>query len=61
MEPGMNWDALLNPGSLGVMVPMLAVVYFAAVYFIVAAIIKHRERMAMIERGMDPDALQKRS
>ena len=57
----MNWDALLNPGSLGVMVPMLAVVYFAAVYFIVAAIIKHRERMAMIERGMDPDALQKRS
>jgi hypothetical protein len=28
---------------------------------IVAAIIKHRERMAMIERGMDPDALKKRS
>jgi hypothetical protein len=52
----MNWDALLNPASLGVMVPILAVVYF-----IVAAIIQHRERMAMIERGMDPGALKKRS
>jgi heme exporter protein D len=35
---------------LALLIPILAMVYW-----IVASVMKHRERMAMIERGMDPD------
>ncbi len=46
----MNFDALLNPGVLIFLIPILAVTGW-----IVTVIAKHRERMAMIEHGIDPD------
>jgi hypothetical protein len=46
----MDLDAFLNPPVLALMIPILAVVLG-----IVATVAKHRERMAMIEKGMNPD------
>lgn len=43
-----------DPGRIAVMIPIVAVVTFGAVA-IVNAVIKHRERMAMIEMGIHPD------
>ena len=48
----MDWVALFNPGFLIFAVPVLY-----ALGWIVSMILKHRERMAMIERGMDPRLL----
>jgi hypothetical protein len=45
---------LLNPAVLIVAVPVLIVLGWVLTEFL-----KHRERMAMIERGMDPDARKK--
>ena len=46
----MELDRLLDPGSLAVLIPVLAILAG-----IVAIVTKHRERMAMIEKGMNPD------
>lgn len=46
----MDWNALLNPGTLAMLIPVLAILGG-----IVRMVAKHRERMAMIERGMNPD------
>jgi hypothetical protein len=47
----MDWEALLNPGTLAMLIPILGMVGW-----ILAGVSKHRERMAMIEKGMNPDA-----
>jgi hypothetical protein len=47
----MDLNALLNPGTLAMLLPVLGMVGW-----IVAVVTKHRERMAMIEKGMNPDA-----
>ena len=47
----MDLNALLNPGTLALLIPILGVVWC-----IVDSVAKHRERMAMIEKGMDPNA-----
>ena len=44
-----------NPEALGVLLPFVAVIALAVV-IIVKLLIRHRERMAMIERGMHPDS-----
>lgn len=46
----MSFDALLNPGVLALLIPVLAMLGW-----IVTVIAKHRERMALIERGIDPE------
>ena len=47
-------DRFLDPGFLGVMIPIVAIVGgFTAV--IIRRLASHRERMAMIEQGLDPD------
>jgi len=46
----MDFDSLLHPATLIFLIPVLAVLGG-----IVQMLIKHRERMAMIERGMNPD------
>jgi len=46
----MNLDKLLDPGSLALLIPVLVIVGG-----IIAIVTKHRERMAMIEKGMNPD------
>ncbi len=50
----MDWERLLTPSNLPLMIPIVAIV-MGILYAIVAALIRHRERMAMIERGMHPD------
>jgi hypothetical protein len=52
----MNWNRLLSdPGVLAMLIPILGILYF-----IVAAAFKHRERMAMIGRGMNPDSIKEK-
>jgi hypothetical protein len=46
---------LLQPNVLPLLIPICAVVG-GITYAIVSAIIRHRERMAKIEHGIDPDA-----
>ncbi len=47
-------ERFLDPGFLGVMIPILGVVgVFTSLIF--RRLVKHRERMAMIEQGLDPD------
>ena len=47
-------DRLLRPEILGVMIPIVAILTGGAIA-ISARITRHRERLAMIERGMHPD------
>jgi hypothetical protein len=48
-------DCLLNkPDILGIMIPIIAIVALATIV-IIKLLIRHRERMTMIERGMHPD------
>lgn len=45
---------LLNPATVWVLIPVAAIVV-TGIRAITKANHRHRERMAMIERGMDPD------
>ena len=47
-------DRLLRPEILGVMIPIVAILTGGAIA-ISARFARHRERLAMIERGMHPD------
>ena len=46
-------DSILNLG--GLLVPIIAIIVGGAVA-ITTMILRHQERIAKIERGMDPDA-----
>ncbi len=50
----MSWSQLLQPEILVFLIPIIAVL-MGGVLGIVKLLIKHRERMAMIEQGMHPD------
>ncbi len=50
----MGWARILDPGTLALLIPILAVV-FGGTGVIVRMVIRHRERLALIENGMDPD------
>lgn len=51
----MDWVSLLhNPIVIVFLVPIVAIIV-TGVVSIVKMVIAHRERMAMIEQGMDPD------
>lgn len=50
----MEWIKDLDPRTIGVLIPVVAIVG-GFTYAIIKAIIRHRERLAMIERGMHPD------
>jgi hypothetical protein len=43
-----------DPGRLALMIPIIAIIC-GSVMAIVSSVIKHRERMAMIEMGIHPD------
>jgi hypothetical protein len=54
-ESSYNWlDRVLRPEVLGPGVGAVAIVAVAAVV-IAVVIVRHRERMAKIERGIDPN------
>jgi hypothetical protein len=46
-----DWNRLLEPASLAMLIPILVIIWL-----IVLAVVRHRERMAMIASGMHPDA-----
>jgi len=53
-----QWLLTLRPEQLALMLPMVVVVCIAIVGLILGiakVVLQHRERMAMIERGMHPD------
>jgi hypothetical protein len=47
-------DKILHPDVLPLLIPIVAIIGGIG-YAITAAIIRHRERMARIQRDMDPD------
>ena len=47
----MDWNRLLEPASLAMLIPILVIIWL-----IVLAVVRHRERMAMIAGGINPDA-----
>ena len=53
----MDWLRELNPGVVSMLIPIVAIICGIG-YAITKAIIHHRERMAMIERGMNPDTIR---
>jgi hypothetical protein len=46
----MDLERLIESGDILLLIP-----FVMAVGWIVSVVLKHRERMAMIERGMNPD------
>ena len=50
----MQWNQLLEPDKLALMIPIVAIV-IGGIIGIVSIIFHHRERMAMIDRGIHPD------
>lgn len=53
-------DRLLQPEILAMLIPIVAILGGVAAG-IAKMIITHRERMAYIERGIDPDSVQELS
>ena len=50
----MSWQQLLDEDTLVILIPIVAIV-MGGVVAITWMIFAHRERMAMIERGIHPD------
>ncbi len=50
----MDWESLLHPEVLVFLIPISAILVGGAVA-ITMLVIRHRERIAMIEHGMNPD------
>ena len=58
MHSDFNWQDVLKPEVMALAVPILGIAVggiLGAISIISKAILRHRERMAMIERGMHPD------
>jgi hypothetical protein len=54
------WEQLLQPNdNLAAVMFLAASLIFAGAVVITKLVIRHRERMAMIEHGMDPDAVKR--
>ena len=55
-----EWSVFLSPETLVFMIPIAAILV-GGIMGITKQLIRHRERMAMIERGMHPDHPQQQS
>ena len=53
----MDWQDLFQPRVLVFMIPIVAILVGGSIV-ITRMMIRHRERLAMIERGIHPDAPQ---
>jgi len=61
VQPDLHWWSLLNhPDTLVFAVPIVAILVLGIIV-ITKLLIRHRERMAMIERGMHPDHPEEQS
>jgi hypothetical protein len=49
------WDRILQPQVVWVLIPVAGIV-MVGINSALAQIHRHRERLAMIEQGLDPDA-----
>lgn len=57
-QSSFSWSELLRHTELfGIMIPIVAILAMAVIV-ITKLSMRHRERMAMIERGMHPDHTQ---
>ena len=60
----MSWQRILEPQILVFMIPIVAMlmpvvaIFMKGIVTVTKLIIRHRERIAMIERGLDPDRQQ---
>ena len=59
MNHFIDWLRDAGPATLGILVPITAIIMGVA-FAITKAITHHRERMAMIERGIHPDSPRQR-
>jgi len=59
MNHFIDWLRDAGPATLGILVPIIAIIMGVG-FAITKAITHHRERMAMIERGIHPDAPRQR-
>ena len=50
----MEWLKELEPQTIGALIPVVAIIV-GGIVLVTKAIIRHRERLAMIEKGMHPD------
>jgi len=55
MGNAMDIERLLDPEIIVFLIPIAAILVGGAIA-VTKLVIRHRERMAMIERGIDPDA-----
>lgn len=51
----MDWERILRPELLSLLIPLAAILVVGAIGM-ARLVIRHRERLAMIEHGKDPDA-----
>jgi hypothetical protein len=54
-----EWPTFLNRPETAAMAVPIAAIFVFGVIMIAKLLLRHRERMAMIERGMHPDNSQK--
>jgi hypothetical protein len=54
----MDWSRFMEPGIVAMVIPIVAILVGGAIA-ITKMVINHRERLAMIEKGMNPDAAQR--
>ena len=59
MNHFIDWLRDAGPATLGILFPIIAIIMGVG-FAITKAITHHRERMAMIERGIHPDAPRQR-
>ena len=59
MNHFIDWLRDAGPATLGILVPIAAIIMGVG-FAITKAITHHRERMAMIERGIHPDSPRQR-
>ena len=52
-QPSPFWDFLTSPATVWVVVPVVAILFWG-VTEIIGKIHEHKERMAMIQQGIDP-------
>ena len=51
----MHWFRDLDPATLSLLIPIVAIIMGGA-FAITKAVLRHRERLAMIQKGINPDA-----
>jgi len=54
----MSLSRILEPEILALLIPIVAIIMGVA-FAITKAVLRHRERLAMIQKGINPDSLNR--